>query len=115
MSEVLLTQEVGSLAKPNWRVEAIQQKQLTDEHINEAVAWASQFGLDTDEFDFDLRRLQEDFACPQTECTDWALDQIRFHSAQLAIALQARAGLDVIYDGEQDRSEMYQYAIERTS
>ncbi len=114
MSEVLLTQEVGSLAKPNWRVEAIAGREITREHIHDAANWADRLGLDPIE--------TEDILCQARHYlrTDGALRPqdaiaIKDMAALQAVRLQEKAGLDIIYDGEQDRSEMYQHAISRTN
>lgn len=114
MSEALLTQEVGSLAKPNWRVAAIAGNQLTPHHTAEAATWSDRLGLDPIE--------AEDIVCQARH--DQLADRpisiehktaIRNLAAEQAVRLQERAGLDIIYDGEQDRAEMYQHAVARTN
>ncbi len=114
MTEALLTQEVGSLAKPNWRVAAVAGQEITDAHVAEALVWAERLGLDKDEIDFAFSRIRSDADCSEAECRDWAKESARFLAARFAVRLQESAGLDIIYDGEQDRSEMYQHAASRT-
>ncbi len=114
MTEILQTQEVGSLAKPNWRVQAVRSGELSDAHRLEIATWADRLGLDGDEIDFDVARIAEDFRCPEGKCRDWAVDGVKRLAARFAVALQTKAGIDIIYDGEQDRSEMYQHAVART-
>ncbi len=112
MSEALLTQEVGSLAKPNWRVVAVAGGTLTKEHTADAAAWSDRLGLDP--------IAAEDVICQarHDQSVGNAISQehivaIRGLAARQAVALQEKAGLDIIYDGEQDRSEMYQHAVTR--
>lgn len=114
MSEALLTQEVGSLAKPNWRVAAVAGSEITDAHVADALVWADRLGLDRDEIDLKFRHIRDDAGCPEEQCQDWAKESARFLAARFAVRLQETAGLDIIYDGEQDRSEMYQHAADRT-
>lgn len=114
MSKRLLTQEVGSLAKPTWRVEGVRNGEVTDQHIEQATEQAAWLGLEPEATRFDFLRIQDDFRCGQAECADEARDQLRYQAARFAVALQEKAGIDILYDGEQDRSEMYQHAIEGT-
>ncbi len=114
MSDVLLTQEVGSLAKPNWRVAAVVDKEITLDHVQQARTWADRLGFDPIEV--------EDILCQSRiqirENGKLAADkkaEIKLLAARFAVRLQEKAGLDIIYDGEQDRSEMYQYAVARTN
>ncbi len=109
MSELLLTQEVGSLAKPDWRVQPINGQPVSDTHISQAVGLAERLDIDTEET---LSILQ--FA--QQEGHNLSADSeqaIKLLAARYAIRLQEKAGLDILYDGEQDRPEMYQDAVEK--
>lgn len=115
MSEKLLTQEVGSLAKPNWRVEPIRTGTLTGQHIADAVAWSERLGIGPDTTEHRFQTLRGGLASPDPDQQAWAKDGLRHEAARFAIALQERAGIDIVYDGEQDRSEMYQHAVERTN
>lgn len=107
---VLLTQEVGSLAKPSWRVEPINGLPVTDRHIEEAAAWAARLGIDPEESAGVLLAARE--AGPDLD--DESKITIRRLAALYAIRLQETAGLDILYDGEQDRPEMYQDAVSKT-
>lgn len=114
MSEILLTQEVGSLAKPDYRVAAVAGRELTKEHVKQASYWSNTLGLDPIE--------AEDIVCQARNeqrnngsVTVENISNIRKLAAEQAIKLQEKAGLDIIYDGEQDRSEMYQHAVTRTN
>ncbi|HEX5796757.1 MAG TPA: hypothetical protein VFX86_00015 [Candidatus Saccharimonadales bacterium] len=113
MSEVLQTQEVGSLAKPNWRVIPFREGRITADHLQEAEEWALRL-------DIDPERPLEVLVDAQTNLnTQGRLEPdqavaIRSLAARFAVRLQEKAGLDILYDGEQDRPEMYQAAVEGT-
>jgi 5-methyltetrahydropteroyltriglutamate--homocysteine methyltransferase len=111
MGELLLTQEVGSLAKPSWRVQPVDGLPVTKQHIADAADWAERLGLDPDEStELLLKAQQEDGPLdPETETA------IKLLAARYAIRLQERAGLDILYDGEQDRPEMYQSLVENAT
>ena len=109
MSEILQTQEVGSLAKPSWRVQPLAGEPITDAHIDDAIDWAKRLDIDTD-----LPKDVLETARQDEKLTEESRIAIRNLAANYAIRLQEKAGLDIIYDGEQDRPEMYQDAIDKT-
>jgi 5-methyltetrahydropteroyltriglutamate--homocysteine methyltransferase len=111
MSELLLTQEVGSLAKPNWRVQPANGQAITHAHIDEADEWAKRLGFEPAESTDLLRTWQEEGAPLNPE----AQKDLKFLAARYAIRLQEVAGLDILYDGEQDRPEMYQSLVENAT
>ncbi len=112
MPEQLVTQEVGSLAKPNWRVRAIAGRELGQSDINEAERWGRRLEIDTQGAAELLILARQGLS--QGSLDPELIQQIRDLAALYAIRLQERAGLDVVYDGEQDRPEMYQHAIEHS-
>jgi len=93
------TQEIGSLAKPTWRVKGFKGEKLSKDEIAEAVIWARRLGIeDVSEL---IKTLGgKDSAERRQAILEW--------SATLAIRLLETAGLDVVFDGEQWRSEMYE-------
>jgi 5-methyltetrahydropteroyltriglutamate--homocysteine methyltransferase len=102
MTEVrFVTREIGSLAKPSWRVKAFAGRPLEEGDLREAESWGRR--LDVDGFE----RLSETLRSGQfgeaelAEIDDWA--------ALYAIGLLEKTGLDVVYDGEQRRTEMYDH------
>lgn len=112
MSEVLQTQEVGSLAKPNWRVAGVSPHEtLSSPHIREACIWAADLGLDVGAA---LKKLNF-VSIDQLQDHSAGADIVRDYAAEQAVRLQEKAGLDIIYDGEQDRSEMYEHSVRRTN
>lgn len=109
MSNILLTQEVGSLSKPDWRVQPINGQPITETHITQAVSWADRLGLDADEATGILSAAQAE----GSDLSPESKQAIKLLAARYAIRLQEQTGLDILYDGEQDRPEMYQDAVEK--
>ncbi|MEO0150763.1 MAG: hypothetical protein ABIL52_02055 [candidate division WOR-3 bacterium] len=105
MLKPLLTHEIGSLAKPNWRVRAINNIPLKDEDIEDARYWANFLELKVEEL-FDILNKRKNF-------TQEEKDKILYYSSLFATKLLEKAGIDVLYDGEQHRVEMYEYPIRR--
>jgi 5-methyltetrahydropteroyltriglutamate--homocysteine methyltransferase len=93
-----LTREIGSLAKPSWLVKATARRPIEEEDVEHARRWGGKLEVDGHEA---LVEALEREKVDQHELTDWA--------ARYAIALLEQAGLDVVYDGEQRRSEMYDH------
>lgn len=108
---ILLTQEVGSLAKPTWRVQPIDGLPITDEHIAQAGAWAERLGFDPAESTDLLQGWQAESGDGPPD--DTVCEGIRLLAARYAIRLQEVAGLDILYDGEQDRPEMYEDLVRK--
>jgi 5-methyltetrahydropteroyltriglutamate--homocysteine methyltransferase len=102
----LLTHEVGSLDKPGWRVKAYAGKPLTDKDLEEARSWGER--LDVPEYErlLDLLRHAPFSKEQKVEIQRW--------SSLYAVRLEESAGLDVVYDGEQQRTEMYDWAVAHT-
>lgn len=99
----LLTHELGSLAKPNWRVRAVAGAPIEDRDLEEARHWGERLGVDGhEELIRLLRRAPLDRA---------GKDEVKRWSSRYGVRLLEAVGLDVVYDGEQQRSEMYQWAV----
>ncbi len=107
MRKALLTHEIGSLAKPNWRVKALRGRPLQDEDVEEARTWLERLELLPEgQALLDLLHKRRDFTPEEKrEIVSW--------SSRMAVRLLEKAGLDVVYDGEQHRVEMYEYPIRR--
>jgi 5-methyltetrahydropteroyltriglutamate--homocysteine methyltransferase len=96
------TREIGSLAKPAWRVKAFARRPLEDADVEEAERWGRRLALDGHESLVELLQSEGEFTADElAEIDDW--------SARYALALLEKAGLDVVYDGEQRRTEMYDH------
>jgi 5-methyltetrahydropteroyltriglutamate--homocysteine methyltransferase len=102
MSDVkFLTREIGSLGKPPWRVKTFAGRRLEESDFAEAERWGERLEVDGYEQLVELLRLGKFGAAELSDIDDWA--------ARYALALLERAGLDVVYDGEQRRTEMYDH------
>jgi 5-methyltetrahydropteroyltriglutamate--homocysteine methyltransferase len=102
----LLTHEMGSLAKPAWRVKAGAGTPLTQADMEDAVVWGKRLQVSGYEDLIGLLRQAPLEAAQRRAVAGW--------SSRYALRLLESAGLDVVYDGEQQRSEMYQWAVAHT-
>jgi 5-methyltetrahydropteroyltriglutamate--homocysteine methyltransferase len=103
LARPLLTHELGSLAKPNWRVKAFAGAPLGDGDFEEARAWGERLGVpDHQELVGLLKGAPLDRA---------QKDEVRRWSSRYGLRFLESVGLDVVYDGEQQRSEMYAWAV----
>src|SRR5918998_1841686 len=104
MTEIrFLTREIGSLAKPGWRVKAIAGRPVEERDVEEARGWGQRLGIDPEEL-AEILRKGEGFI-------DEEKQKVQDYAALYGIRLLETAGLDVVYDGEQRRSEMYDHAV----
>jgi 5-methyltetrahydropteroyltriglutamate--homocysteine methyltransferase len=102
MSVHLTTREIGSLGKPSWRVKAFAGRPIEETDAQEAERWGKRLEVDGHEkLVDDLRGAAANGSLELSEIDDWA--------ARYAIRLLEQAGLDVVYDGEQKRTEMYDH------
>ncbi|HIH97596.1 MAG TPA: hypothetical protein HA346_01095 [Thermoplasmata archaeon] len=102
MDKLFPTQEVGSLAKPTWRIKSLKGEIITEADRREAMAWGVKLELE------ELNKLgelleEEDSAKKREKIVEW--------SALYAIKLFEATGLDIVFDGEQWRKEMYEWVI----
>jgi 5-methyltetrahydropteroyltriglutamate--homocysteine methyltransferase len=104
----LLTHEVGSLDKLGWRVKAAAGKQVEDRDLQEARAWGERIGLE--DHDRLIGLLER---APLAEPSD--REEVKRWGSRYGLRMQEAAGLDAVYDGEQQRSEMYQWAVAHTN
>lgn len=99
----LLTHEVGSLAKPAWRVKAAAGHPLDEADIERASVWGRRLAVGGHQRLLELLRKPALTAPEREEVKDW--------SSRYGLRFFESAGLDVVYDGEQQRSEMYAWAV----
>jgi 5-methyltetrahydropteroyltriglutamate--homocysteine methyltransferase len=105
MAEIrFITREIGSLAKPGWRVKAIAGRPVEDNDVREAREWGERLGVEGAEELAEILGKGQGF-------TDEEKQKIQDYAALYGIRLLENAGLDVVYDGEQRRSEMYDHAV----
>jgi 5-methyltetrahydropteroyltriglutamate--homocysteine methyltransferase len=103
LTQPLLTHELGSLAKPNWRVKAVAGQPLDEGDVEDARSWGRRLDVpDHEELVELLGRTPLD-AAGKAEVKRW--------STRYGVRFLESVGLDVVYDGEQQRSEMYQWAV----
>jgi 5-methyltetrahydropteroyltriglutamate--homocysteine methyltransferase len=102
-SKPLLTHELGSLAKPNWRVKAISGRALTEADLEDARTWGRRLSVPDHE---DLVELLRQAPLDPQQKAD-----VKRWSSRYGVRFLESVGLDVVYDGEQQRSEMYAWAI----
>ena len=103
LTRPLLTHELGSLAKPNWRVRAVAGAPATDRDLEDAKVWGERLDVDGHERLLELLRGAPLDAGGKAEVKRW--------SSRYGVRFLETVGLDVVYDGEQQRSEMYQWAV----
>ncbi len=94
-----LSREIGSLAKPPWLVKARRGVPLEEADVEHARAWGER--LDVEDHGSLVEQLTAKGEIGEAELTTWA--------ALYALRLLEHAGLDVVYDGEQRRTEMYDH------
>lgn len=104
MTALFPTQEVGSLRKPFWLVEGLRRQPLTSAAKKEMARWAQLVPLS----------VHEDGRVPAL--LEGRTDQLSPHDlrdlgALFGIRYLEQAGLDLVYDGEMRRVEMYEYPI----
>src|ERR671915_2165762 len=105
MTEIrLVTREIGSLAKPGWRVKAIAGRPVEERDLEEAQKWGERLGVERVGELTKILRKSEGF-------TDEEQQKIQDFASLYGIRLLEHAGLDVVYDGEKRRSEMYDHAV----
>lgn len=106
MDKLFPTQEIGSLAKPRWRVRGYQGHEITEKEIAEAVNWGEKLGI---------ANLEQLIQVLKNKNSSQRRKAILEWAAKYAIKFFEIAGLDVVFNGEQWRSEMYEHFIRRVS
>ncbi|MGH2694375.1 MAG: hypothetical protein ACRDJJ_06095 [Actinomycetota bacterium] len=99
----LLTHEIGSLAKPAWRVKAFAGMPLTEADLEDARSWGERLSVPDYQALLELLRSPPLSHEQKLELKQW--------SSLYALRLFESAGIDVVYDGEQQRTEMYAWAV----
>src|SRR5207244_2503237 len=103
LARPLLTHELGSLAKPNWRVKSFAGSPLSERDFQEAREWGERLAVpDHPELVELLKKAPLDRG---------QKDEVRRWSSRYGVRFLESVGLDVVYDGEQQRSEMYNWSV----
>jgi 5-methyltetrahydropteroyltriglutamate--homocysteine methyltransferase len=103
MNKLFPTQEIGSLAKPAWRVKGYRGGPLSESEIAEAISWGQKLGIEGVEELVKILRRKERTQADKRALLKW--------SARFVIRFFENAGLDIVFDGEQWRSEMYEHVV----
>jgi len=104
MNKLFPTQEIGSLTKPRWRVKGYRGEPLSEEEIAEAVNWGRKLRIENSD-ELVMLLGEKDSSAKRKAILEW--------SAKYAIRFFEAAGLDIFFDGEQWRSEMYEHVIKK--
>lgn len=102
----LITHEIGSLAKTPWRVKVFSGHNLEDSDILDAERWGKKLDIPDYENLLKILSKKENFS-PEDK------HEILRFSSLYATKMLEKSGLDLIWDGEQHRVEMYEYAVRR--
>lgn len=97
------TQEIGSIARPNWLIRKLRGIELREEDREELNHWMSFSSFDEKEV---LYKLIE-----KKKMREEDKEKLKDMSSLLVIRCFEQIGLNIIYDGEQHRTEMYQEPI----
>ncbi|MEA2090368.1 MAG: hypothetical protein U9O89_06405 [Thermoproteota archaeon] len=97
------TQEIGSLSKFGWRTKPIKNQLVSEKDLLEAERWGRKLGVDNVKELIELLKIKNKSKEVKEKIKEW--------SVIFALKFFESAGLDIIYNGEQLRSEMYQYPI----
>ncbi len=106
MDKLFPTQEIGSLAKPRWRVKCLKDEPLSKSEIAEARNWGRKLRI-KDLSILDKMSDEKDSAAKRRKILEL--------SARFAIRFFEVAGLDIFFDGEQWRSEMYEHVAKNAA
>ena len=98
------TQEIGSLMKPRWLVEGLRGGPLSLESLEELRLWRPRVEF-VPEHDPRYKKLLKG------EVAEVGTAGLRDLGALFGIRFLEAAGLDLVYDGEARRVEMYEYPI----
>jgi 5-methyltetrahydropteroyltriglutamate--homocysteine methyltransferase len=104
-SELFPVQEIGSIAKPNWRVRGYSGYPLAPSDIQDAEEWGKKLGVAN--YKDLISTLKDERDTPQRR------EKIREWSVLYALKLFEKAGVHRYYSGEQWRVEMYEHVVRR--
>jgi 5-methyltetrahydropteroyltriglutamate--homocysteine methyltransferase len=94
------------MAKPSWRVKPFRHIPLDDDDLDHAAGWGERLGIDERVELLELLAKREGFTADERRRI------VRF-SSLYGTRLQEKTGLDLVWDGEQHRVEMYEYPVRR--
>ncbi|MDP3699008.1 MAG: hypothetical protein Q8R47_05465 [Nanoarchaeota archaeon] len=109
MNKLFSTYEVGSLPKLNARVKASRGQAVTDTDILEVKNVAQKYAVEADEIIDIVQRQRRE----QRKLTSEEEATLTDFNALLYLRLQETIGLDLVYDGEARRAEMYRHVARK--
>ncbi len=112
MTNLFPTYEVGSLPKLHARVKALRGGEITPGDMQEVQHVAQKAGVDALETTVILDLLQRQQREKRKLTSEERAALIDFNCF-LNLKLQERVGLDIVYDGEGRRKEMYQEVVDQ--
>src|SRR5487761_385620 len=108
-NQIFPTQEIGSIAKPSWRVKGVSDDaKITSKDIAEAVEWGKKLSVPKFEELVELLKSREKSSRAPS---DKEKELIRDWSVRYVLSLFENADLDRVYSGEQWRVEMYEHLV----
>jgi 5-methyltetrahydropteroyltriglutamate--homocysteine methyltransferase len=102
---LLPTQEIGSLPKTLWRLRAFEKTGLDDEALVLARRDGERWGIDGHQ---DLVAL----LAKRTGFTKEEKARIKAWASRYSLRYLETIGLDIVYDGEETRTEMYDWPVQ---
>jgi 5-methyltetrahydropteroyltriglutamate--homocysteine methyltransferase len=102
MNKLFPTQEIGSLPKAPWLLAYLRGKEVEQEDLDNVRKWSRISG-----FEFESEVLST-LASPRTPNGE---KRLREFGSIFAIRYLESAGLDYVYDGEENRIEMYEHPV----
>ena len=103
MSEKLFpAQEIGSLPKAPWLVAYLRNKPIEQVDLDHLSKWSKATGF---EKEVETRAILSKPRTPENE------RKLREYASLLGIRYLESAGLDYVYDGEENRIEMYEHPV----
>jgi 5-methyltetrahydropteroyltriglutamate--homocysteine methyltransferase len=103
----LPVQEIGSLPKTLWRLKAFEKDGVDDQALEQAREEGARLGI------ADHGRLVE-LLSPRKGFTKGQKADIKRWASRYSLRYLEQAGLDIVYDGEETRTEMYDWPVART-
>jgi 5-methyltetrahydropteroyltriglutamate--homocysteine methyltransferase len=99
----LAIQEIGSLPKTLWRLKAFEKEGLDDDAIAQARTEGKRLGIDAKPLESLLAKRKGFSKDEKATIKQWA--------SRYSLAYLEDAGLDIVYDGEETRTEMYDWPV----
>jgi 5-methyltetrahydropteroyltriglutamate--homocysteine methyltransferase len=102
-------QEIGSIAKPPWRVKGVSNdSRISESDIENAELWGERIGVKNYQKLVEVLMRRSQSSVPPSEEEK---NLIRDFSVEYVLSLFDNVGLDRVYSGEQWRVEMYEHLV----